>query len=111
MFILRLRSVIAPYNVFAVARSESAESLQEFIRSQVGTPVLPVKEGEAMRIFKQDGPLADFSFPSPGDEETGVLDLGSVEDRIEAAWQATRPSIEQQVRAAWDEMLDGTIEV
>lgn len=111
MFVLNLRHVKPPHTLMAVARSDNKEALTALInRSFIESSADFVHhEGESMRVFKQDGPLADFCVPSPTDEQAGIIDMGTLEDRIRVALISVEADVRAQVTAAWKEVEENTL--
>jgi hypothetical protein len=112
MYILNLRRVEDPTVVEGIARSEDPDKLWKLLESNFSTPRMEVIDGNpCVYMFREDGPLASYSPPVPGDDNIGVVNMGDLETKVKVVVEATIRQIEKQVRDSWQEVLDNTFEV
>ncbi len=114
MFVLSLRKLTDLHGrPEAIARSENRENLVKFVNSCLGDArLVETSPGiQVMTVFAVDSQLNGYDMPYPGNLDEGILDLGTFQDRVEALIAAARPQMEEQVRNALRQLVEGTIEV
>lgn len=117
MYVLNLRRLGDPLGLpESVAHSDSAEGLERFVAEQRITPVVDHVDGMAVvRVFRADGPLGEYAEPvRPKEGEQpleGIIDYGTINDRVDFMLKTVRPQIEAQVREAWQSLIQNTIKV
>ena len=98
---------------YAVAHSDSFENVAAFVQScvvqaQVKDPLLGTR---TVTAFGPDSELAEYELPDPADGEVGIINLGTLDDRVAALIEHLRPQLEEQVRSAWATTINGTIKL
>lgn len=111
MYVLSLRKLAEPEGKpDAIAHSEDRTVLEKFISRSMSYPRWIEQDGKkVMSVFREESELAQYLPPYPGREDEGILDVGTVDERIASACELAKISVTQQVRSAWDEMLSNTI--
>lgn len=113
MYVLSLRKLTDPTGrPDAIARSDTAAKLWSFVELHTIRPVMRNIEGRmVMCVFEEGSELAEYAAPNPADAEEGVIYIDSLDARVDVMLNALRPRLEEQVRAADEILVNGTIEI
>ena len=112
MYILCLRPLPGDKEPMAIAHSDTEQKLWDYVEHYLDKPRMDVVEGKrVVRYFQKGSELEDYMPHDPRDDRTGVIRLGTLDERVQVILEATRPTVIEKVKEEIEKIVAGTVKV